>query len=276
MKKYTSLNNQNKYALVTGATGGLGQSFCKKLAEQGFNLILTGTQNKKLEALKTSLEKDFSHLDILYCACDLSNHESRLNLISFITTQNLPITLFVSNAGYITEGSIENSEIDTIIKCIQVNCEGTIHLTKEIIDRRDKSQTLHIISITSMAANYPMPYMAIYASTKSLLKNFMISLRHEYKNENIKILIVEPGAIATSEEMKDAIEAQGFKGKLSSVPPDTIAEKSIKKSLKNKDRYVPGFFNRMTLLLSSFTPSKLKTRAIGKMWKKSQNKRNIK
>lgn len=275
MKKDT-LNNQNKYALVTGATGGLGQSFCKKLAEQGFNLVLTGTQNKKLEALKTSLEKDFSHLDILYCACDLSNHESRLDLISFITTQNLPITLFVSNAGYITEGSVENSEIDTLIKCIQVNCEGTIHLTKEIIDRRDKSQTLHIISITSMAANYPMPYMAIYASTKSLLKNFMISLRHEYKNENIKILIVEPGAISTSEEMKNAIEAQGFKGKLSSVPPDTIAEKSIKKSLKNKDRYVPGFFNRMTLLLSSFAPSKLKTRAIGKMWKKSQNKRNIK
>lgn len=276
MKKYTSLNNQNKYALVTGATGGLGQSFCKKLAKQGFNLILTGTQDKKLKTLKTSLEKDFSHLDILYCACDLSNHESRLNLISFITTQNLPITLFVSNAGYITEGSVENSEIDTLIKCIQVNCEGTIHLTKEIIDRRDKSQTLHIISITSMAANYPMPYMAIYASTKSLLKNFMISLRHEYKNENIKILIVEPGAIATSEEMKNAIEAQGFKGKLSCVPPDTIAEKSIKKSLKNKDRYVPGFFNRMTLLLSSFAPSKLKTRAIGKMWKKSQNKRNIK
>jgi short-subunit dehydrogenase len=274
MRKDTIIN-QNKYALITGATGGLGQSFCKKLANQGYNLILTGTQDAKLKSLKQSLEKEFSNLDILYCACDLSNHDSRLNLIDFLNAQNCDISLFVSNAGYITEGSIENSEIDTIIKCIQVNCEGSIHLTKAIIDRRNKTQPLHIISITSMAANYPMPYMAIYASTKALLKNFMISLRHEYKNENIKILIVEPGAIATSDDMKKAIEAQGFKGKLSCVAPDIIADKSIRKSLKNKDRYVPGFFNKMTLLLSSFAPSKLKTKAIGKMWKKSQNKRNI-
>ena len=95
-------------------------------------------------------------------------------------------------------------------------------------------------------------------------------------SSDIKILVVEPGAIATSKEMKAAISAQGIKGKLSSTPPEKIAKKSYKKSLKNKSRYVPGFFNKLTLFFSGLIPTSLKVKSIAKMWKKSQQKRGIK
>ena len=239
-------------------------------------MILTGTSDEKLNKLKAELQAIDDSKEIICISCDLSSHQDRLNLLNKLAEDKYTIDFLINNAGFITEGSIEYAEMDTILKCIQVNCEGTIHLTKSLIDTRDKNQEMRIICITSMASNYPMPYMAIYSATKSLLKNFMISLREEYKSQNVKVLIVEPGAIATSDDMKLAIEAQGLKGKMSSTSPEVIAKKSIKKSIKHKNRYIPGFFNKVTLFVSNLAPTKLKTKAISKMWRKSQKKRNIK
>jgi len=269
-------NNENKFAFVTGATGGLGNSFCRKLAEQKYNLLLTGTNSTKLENFKKQLLESHSDINIITFACDLSIIEDREKLLKFIDDKQIQINFFVCNAGYITEGSIENCYADTLIKCIRVNCEGNIHLTKEILDRRNPKELMQIICVTSLAANYPMPYMAIYSATKALLKSFMQSLSFEYKDKNVNVLIVEPGAIETSEKMIEAIKAQGVKGKLSVVQADIIASNSIKKSLKNKKQYIPGFFNKMTLFISNLAPTRLRTNAVGKMWKKSQQKRNIK
>lgn len=271
--------NQDKnsivYTLITGATGGLGQAFCNQLVSSK-NLILSGTSTEKLEKLKDRLLEKFPSANIEVFACDLSNEEDRKNLLNFIFKNNFKIEMLINNAGYITEGSIEHADTETLLKCIRVNCEGTIHITKGIIDNRDIEKTLRIINIASMAGNYPMPYMAIYAATKSLIINFMTALRAEYKKKNIKVLNVEPGAIATSEDMKQAIKAQGLKGKLSSVSPDKIAKNSIKKSLKNKKRYIPGFFNKLTIFASNLLPTTIKIKYISNMWRKSQAKRNIK
>lgn len=278
MRKIKIDNNDNKntYTLITGATGGLGKAFCIELAKLNHNLYLTGTNETKLTNLKDEILQLYPNINVKYMPCDLANFESRTGLLKDIKENNVVIRTLINNAGFITEGSIKNAQIETILKCIQVNCEGTIHLTKQILDNKPINHKLNIICITSMAANYPMPYMAIYSSTKSLLKNFMIALRHEYKQDNVNVLIVEPGAIATSEEMKTAIETQGLKGKLSSVSPEKIAKKSIKYSVKKRSRYVPGVFNRLTLFVSNLAPSNLKTKAIAKMWRKSQDKRNIK
>ena len=103
----------------------------------------------------------------------------------------------------------------------------------------------------------------------------MSSLRIEYKKANVKVLVVKPGAIATSQDMIDAIKAQGIKGKLSAVAPEKIAKISIKKSLKGKKTYIPGFFNKMTEFFSHFVTKNFQAKIVSKMWKKSQEKRNI-
>ena len=272
MQQPNKSTKKQNFSLITGATGGLGRAFTLELASQNHNLFLTGTNNDKLDSLKKEILEKYPDANIVTHACDLSNHESRLALIQEIKNKNIYINYLVNNAGYITEGSIEYAKTEDLLKCVQVNCEGTIHLTKTLVDNRDKNELMRIVCITSMASNYPMPYMAIYASTKALLRSFMISLREEYKKQNVKVLIVEPGAIATSEDMKLAIKAQGLKGKMSSVAPEIIAKKAIKKSFKNKSRYIPGFFNKVTIFVSNLAPTKLKTKAISKMWRKSQKK----
>ncbi|MGN0960811.1 MAG: SDR family NAD(P)-dependent oxidoreductase [Christensenellales bacterium] len=268
--------DNNSYVLVTGATGGLGKAFCFELAKLNYKLYITGTSDEKLSKLKDELLVEFPSLDIKSLACDLSNFENRVDFINNLKENKINIDFLINNAGFITEGSINNAKVETLLKCIQVNCEGTIHLTKALLDIKSNDTPFNIICVTSMASNYPMPYMAIYSATKSLIKNFMLALRQEYIRDNVNVLIVEPGAIATSENMKEAIKSQGLKGKLSSVEPSKIAKNSIKKVFKGKKKYVPGFFNKLTLFVSKLAPISLQTKAIARMWRKSQDKRNIK
>jgi short-subunit dehydrogenase len=271
------LKNENfNYVLITGSTGGLGSEFSKILVEYSKNLIITSTNLDKAQKLATQLKKINKKCNIISLQCDFLISNDIENLIKFIIENKISLDLLVNNAGYITEGSIENSNIETLLNCVKVNCLGTIQLTKKLLETKENSKLLRIITITSMAGNYPMPYMAIYSSTKAMLTNFMLALGHEYKNKNVKCLVVQPGAIPTSDDMKNAIEAQGLKGKLSAVPPDKIAHKSLKKSLKGKKIFVPGFFNKLTITLSKIIPQSIQMKAISSMWKKSQEKRNIK
>ena len=266
----------NKYTLITGATGGLGNAFCRELAKLNHNLIITGTRQDKLDKWKKTLLSDFPTLKIEVCPCDLSNENSRQDFFEYLNKNKFSISMLINNAGYITEGSIKYSSIDNLLKCIRVNCEGVIHLTKYILDNKKQDEKLNIITISSMAGDYPMPYMAIYSATKAMESNFMTSLRLEYKKDNVQVLVVKPGAIATSQDMIEAIKAQGLKGRLSAVPADKIAKQSIKKSLKGKKTYIPGFFNKLTEFASKFATTNFQAKCVAKMWKKSQNKRNIK
>ncbi len=270
-------NEKNQYVtLLTGACGGLGHAFAIQLTKNGTPLLLCGTSDTRLAELKTELQQSNKDLVIFTFKLDLSNQQNIQELSSFLDKNHLKVNRLINNAGFITEGSIKNATTDTLLQAIKVNCEGTIALTKLILSKKLPDEMLKIITISSLAANYPMPYMAIYASTKSLLKSFMLSLRYEYRKENVKVTVVTPSAIATSQAMKDAISAQGFKGKISCVSPEKIARKALSKNEHNKAVFVPGGFNKFVNFISSITPRALKMHFIGSSWKKSQEKRNIK
>lgn len=268
-------NNDNFYTLISGATGGLGQAFVYVTLKQNQNLILLGTNEEKLTTLKKSVEKEYPNANIITFKCDYSSNQDINSLFDFLSEKKIKVNLLINNAGLICEGSEKHTSYETIEKCITINNIATSKVTKFIIENRPSSH-LDIITISSLASNYPLPFMALYASTKAYLKNYMLALREEYKKDNINILTVLPGAIATSDDMKKAIEAQGLKGKLSAVSPKKIAQNSLKKVRKNKPLYIPGWFNKLTNIVSKITPLSVQIKVAGKMWKKSQAKRNIK
>ena len=264
--------DNKKYVLVTGSTGGLGQAFVKELSKQNKNLLLCGTNDSKLENLKNQIYNE--NIDVITYAFDLSNENEIYDLVEFIKSKDIYIDLLINNAGFITEGSFEFASSETLTKAIKVNNVGTILLTKLILELNNYKDT-NIITISSLAGEYSMPYMSIYSATKSLLTSFFTSINYELKHNNVNVLIVKPGAIPTSKEMKDAIKAQGFKGKLSSVSPEKIAKTALKKSQRKKKTYIPGLLNKLTIIGCKIAPKSLQVKTIGKMWQKSQKKRNI-
>ena len=268
--------HNNNYTLITGATGGLGNAFVHEVIKSTRNLIITSTSFDKLDKLKKQILDIDNNINLQTFKCNFLIKEDIEALIDFIQDNNFTIDTLINNAGFICEGSAKYSSTETLENCLRVNNLGTIFLTKSILDIHDKCHHLDIITISSLAGNYPLPYMAIYSASKACLRNYMLAIREEYKQDNVNILVVLPGAIATSDDMKEAIEAQGFKGKLSAVSPAKIAKGSLKRVRKNKCIYIPGWFNKLTDIVSKITPLSLQIKVAGKMWKKSQAKRNIK
>jgi len=140
-----SNTNLEKTVLVTGATGGLGNAFVYEFCKMGYNLFLTGTNDVKLQNLKQELLKQFPSLNILTKSCDLSSLESRKEFTEYLIANNIQIRFLVNNAGFITEGKIKYASLDTLLKAIQVNCEGVVHLTKSVLDNKKPQDKLNII-----------------------------------------------------------------------------------------------------------------------------------
>lgn len=267
------------YTLITGACGGLGQSFVRLCLKNNENLLLSGTNQEKLDALEQNLKKEFNEelekVEIKTIVCDLSDKKSRTGIIEFINKNKICVNKLINNAGLIIEGDLLKFEDDEILKAIEINCIGTLDLTQKIIKNRDKKQKLEILTVASLAAAYPIPHMAVYAATKSFLVSMMTALSVELKDESIIITTVCPSGMATTDAMKESIKSMGLGGKLSTLPTDKVAKIALNALKKKKSIVVPGFVNKVIIGISKPFSQKFLAKTTGKMWKKSQQKRGI-
>lgn len=262
--------------LITGATGGLGGAFARECALRGDNLFLTGTKKDRLEAITAEIKSSFPNIEVQSALCDLSDENQRKELTIHIKELGYNVNYLINNAGLITEGETLLEDDEKIIKSIRVNCEGTIDMTQKILKMRDKNEPLTILTVSSLAYAYPMPYMNIYSATKRMLVTFMTALAQELKGTNVVISVVCPSGIYTTKEMREAIASQGLAGKLSSHEPEYIVKFALKKASKKKLITIPGVFNRFLKTVSSPFSEKFLAKVVGNRWKKSQKKRNMK
>ena len=262
-----------KLALVTGATGGLGREYAIDLAKRGYNLIITGTKQERVDAFKAELEEAYKEITVFAHACDLSSQESRTEFFDCLKANNLRPSTLINNAGYILEGSFLGCDEVEITKAVEVNAVGTLDFTYKFLKQRDENEQCYILTVSSLAGFYPIPQMAVYGATKSLLTNFCVALRRELRGKKVYVTAVCPGSIATNDAMKASIKSQGIGGQLSLLPTATIAHSSVNKMLKNKAKYVPGFFNKMMWFITRFLSQTFVANFLYKRWTKCEKKR---
>ena len=261
-----NMKNENAYALVTGATGGLGKAFVYALAKRNQSLILTGRSEKKLLALKEELEKSYPSIRVNVHAADLSNEGDRYALTNEIEREGLKINLLVNAAGAdIQKGFFAYTQEKIAFQC-RVNFEAAVSMCHFALKHR--AERLEIINISSVSGIYPMPYFAVYSATKSALTSFSQALREEVKGQNIAVTAVLPGAMPTREDIKAQIDGQGLWGKLAVKSPEWVAEYALKAVSKNKRKVIPGFWNKMMRVFTACIPTPLKLKFIAKRWSK--------
>lgn len=263
------------YTLITGASGGLGKAFVYQCAERGDNLILTGSNQAKLDVIFDAVKKDFQNISVIKKTCDLSDENDRRTFFEYLTENGLNVNFLINNAGYIAEGDFLHHSDEEILKIIKVNCEGTVDFTQKVIKNRDKNIPLHIITVSSMAGDYPMPFMALYSATKSMLTNLMVALNYELKGQNVFITTVCPSGIPTTDAMKDAIKAQGFGGKATALSPEKVAKCALNASKKHKTLVIPKAINKFIGAFARPLNKVCLSKIVGKRWKKSMQKRNL-
>lgn len=260
-------------AVVTGATGGLGSQFVLELARRGYNLILTSTSEEKLRAQKENIEKQFLGIKVWTKVCNLAGDDSRKEFWQFVDQCGLKPGMLINNAGCILEGSFCGCSQDEILTAVKVNALAVLDFAHCFLERRDEVAKSYILNVASLNGLYPMPQMATYASTKSLVMNWSIALRQELKKKNVNVTALCPGSIATSNERIESIKSQGLGGKLSLQPTDKIARCAIDGVLKNKAKVIPGGFNKGMWILTRFVSQKFIAKILHNRWSKCAKKR---
>lgn len=254
------------YTFISGATGGLGKAFCETCAQRGYNLFITGRSELKLQTLKEELLKINPNIKIDYFACELDKGSSRAKMSEYISNNDYYFDRILLVAGVDTQKAFCDYTLEKLLFQLRVNAEATTALAYELLKR--KTEKCELLAISSMSGVSPMPYFAIYSATKSMIINLFTALHYELKKDGVKVTVVMPGGIPTRPDIIEDIKCQGLWGKLSSLPPKTVAEKSLKALKKNKVKYIPGGFNKFLNFIMKLAPQKVKLKFIANRWSK--------
>ena len=260
------MQKQNGYALITGATGGLGQAFVKAYARRGVPLLLTGRSQEKLNALKVEIENKYENLPIIVYALDLTSEEKRLAFFKEIQEKGVVFSTLVNVAGAdIQKGFEEYSQEKIAFQC-RVNFESAVCMSKFALE--NKAETLDVINISSVSGLYPMPYFGIYSATKSALTSFSLALRQEVKKKGVRVTAVLPGAMPTRADIKEQIKGQGLWGKLAAKTPQSVARIALRAVEKNKRKVIVGFWNKVMRIGTAWMPTSWRLKFIASRWSK--------
>ena len=257
--------NAKKFALITGATGGLGKAFVTALAKRGYGLLLTGRSADKLQDLASETNKTYG-VEVRYYPADLANEGDRCAMMEKIAAENLRISLLANVAGADVQKGLDAYTQEKISFQCRVNFEAAVAMCRFAIER--KAERLEIVNITSVSGIYPMPYFAIYSALKGALTSFSISLREEMKGKNVAVTAILPGAMPTRDDIKEQIKGQGLWGKLAAKTPDEVAEYSLKAVHKNKRKTIVGFWNKVMRFSTAWLPTSWRLKFIAKRWSK--------
>ncbi len=199
------MNFKNKKILVTGATGGIGDSIVKKFLSLEASVLGTGTNNEKLEALKKNYPK------IETVKFDISEHEKIDEFIENVFSKLGGLDILINNAGITKDNLSLRMKNDEWQKIIDINLSSTFYLCKSAIKKMLKNKYGRIVNITSIVGHTGNIGQANYSASKAGVVAMSKSLAIEYAKKNISVNCVSPGFIQTkmtekiSEEMKNTL-----------------------------------------------------------------------
>jgi len=248
--------NQPNYALITGATSGIGLELARVFAADGIPLLLVARRTPKLEEIQAELS---SQVDVKLFTCDVGNTEARGLLLEFITEQGLIIDYLVNNAGVGLYGDIvENSWAETEAM-LQLNMMGLSHLCSSLLPAMIQRGFGKVLNVSSTAAFQPGPGMAAYFASKAYVLSYSEALAHELKGTGVSATCLCPGATKTEfftvAKMLDTKIAKD-----NSMPSARdVAIHGYHAMKKGKALSVYGFLNRLLIFSARFGPRALAT-----------------
>jgi short-subunit dehydrogenase len=233
------------YAVITGASKGLGKYFARALAARKQNLILVARSKDKLEALANELRNTHGVL-AESLEMDLAAAGAGLQLAQKLREQNFQTELLVNNAGFGKRGEFLQLSLEHQLQMIHLHDTVVVELTYQLLPAMVERGQGGIINVSSMAGFQPVPYAAMYSATKSFLTTFSMALREELRTSGVKVVTVCPGRLRADTE--DA-EAQENRQKVPGGEQrhEVVVDETLKKLDAGGGLVIPGRINRLTV-----------------------------
>lgn len=249
---------KKKYAIVTGASSGIGLEFAKLLAKKQYNLILVARRTDRLEALKNEILNSFSSLDIHVLSLDLTLNDSPDKLLNYTKEHSLVVDVLINNAGFGLYSDFLSMPIDKTIEMLQLNMVTLTKLTYLFGNEMKKNNHGYILQVSSIGAFQPSPNLAAYSATKSYVMLFSEALDFELKGSNVSITTLYPGATKTEFfEVSNTNVNKLVESTLKTAAE--VANIGLTAMFNRRRSVVPGIINKISTFFVTLLPRKLST-----------------
>jgi len=247
---------QPTWALVTGASAGLGTEFVRALAGEGFAIALTARREDRLNTLAEELVRDFE-VSTRVIVADLSDPKGADTVVDAVA--DLEIALLVNNAGFGYQGRFDRQDTDRLREMVQVNCLAPVVLTSRLVPGMLARGRGAVVICGSIAGRQPLPLHSVYGATKAFDQLFGEGIAAELRDSDIDVLVLEPGSTQT--------EFPSVAGELShrGDPPELVVREALS-ALGYQPSVIYGWFNWVRAnVVMRFIPRTLAAVAAGKV-----------
>lgn len=184
-----------KTAFITGATSGFGRACAEMFAEKGWNLVLSGRREKRLQ----ELQEKFTQVAVHTAVCDVRERAQVEVMIAGIPDSHADIDLLVNNAGLaLGMKPAQEADLDDWETMVDTNIKGLMYVTRALLPAMVKRGQGHIVNMGSVAGSWPYPGGNAYGATKAFVEQFSNNLRADLHGTGIRVSNIEPG-LAESE-----------------------------------------------------------------------------
>lgn len=254
------------YALITGASSGLGLALAEALARRGRNLILVARQRDALESIACELTQRFG-VEALYRVCDLAEPMQISGLIQELEQGERQVDLLVNNAGIGSAGLFVEQDWSREQELIELNILALSRLCHDLGYHMVKQGRGQILNVASVAAFQPGPLMSNYFASKAYVLHFSEGLRNELAPHGVKVSVLCPGPIATPFFRHSQIRSSGLEHRQLLANPEEVALLAVQGLERNRAIIIPGWRNRLVPLLIRLMPRALSRRLAMRMIK---------
>jgi len=252
-----------RWALVTGASAGIGVALARELASLGAHLVLTARREDRLEELSRTLRQNYGIQTEVFPA-DLAMPGAPDQIRAFTQQKGIAVELLINNAGFGQHGEFTEVDTSRLLEMVQVNCSAVVHLTRLFLPDMIARRRGDVLILSSTAAFQAVPYVSTYAATKAFDLLFAEGLAEEMKPYGLRVCALCPGSTISE------FHAVAGQEQYTSKNPETaekVARTGLAALAAGKSYVISGLGNSLGAQVQRLVPRRLVTRVAANMFR---------
>ena len=255
------------YALITGASRGIGQAIATELASRQYNLLLVARSGETLQKLASELSQQHG-VSVQTLALDLATPNAPQQVLDWCQQNGYVVSVLVNNAGYGLSGQFEQYSLADNLAMMQVNMTSLVALTQLFLPQLRQQPRAYILNIASSTAYQALPGMSLYAATKVFVLNFSRGLHHELAGSPVSVTCVSPGATDTGFNDRAQINQKAREAaKKITMAPEVVAKQAITGMFAGKAEVITGVINKVGAFAAWLLPKSFIEKTAYKIYK---------
>lgn len=264
----TESPSSKNYALITGASSGIGRDLTHCFAADGWSVILTARRETQLQHLAQEVSSKYG-ISAQVLAGDLSDPKTPEELFKSCESQCWEVGALVNNAGFGNYGTFHESDLQKELSLIQVNITALTHLCKLFIQPMISRQRGYILNVGSTAGFQPGPLMAVYYASKAYVVHFSEAIANELKDFGIHVSVLCPGPTQTEFVEQAGMEGSKLFKSMHVMDSSSVAQAGYDGLMTGKTVVIPGLMNKLTVQSNRISPRKWVTKVVRQIQERS-------